>query len=144
MKKLFEQIIKFGVVGASAFVVEYAVLFCLTEFVLPFLFPSFSEGRCALIAAPIAFTISTVYNYILSVKWVFVKRTDASGKQTFGIFVFLSIVALGLNQLIMTIFIKHWNIHYMISKVVATAIVMVYNFVSRKLFIEDHSQKSDS
>lgn len=144
MKKLFQQIIKFGIVGASAFLVEYLVLFCLTEFLLPFILPSFSEGRRALVAAPIAFTVSTVYNYILSVKWVFVKRTDTSNKQTFIVFVILSIIALGLNQLIMTVFIEHWNIHYMISKIIATGIVMVYNFVSRKLFIEDHSKKTDA
>lgn len=135
---------KFAVVGGSAFLVEYLVLILLTEFALPFLFPSFTKGRCALIAAPVAFTVSTIYNYILSIKWVFVKRTDTSGKQTFVIFVILSVIALGLNQLIMTIFIKHWNIHYMISKIVATAIVMVYNFISRKIFIEEHSGNAGS
>jgi len=29
MKKLFEQIVKFGIVGAIAFVIDYAVLFVL-------------------------------------------------------------------------------------------------------------------
>ncbi len=144
MKKLIKQFARFGIVGVSAFLVEYVTLFLLTEYALPLLFPAFTEGRCALIASPIAFTLSTVYNYILSVKWVFVKRTDTSGKQTFVIFVILSVIALGLNQVIMTVFIKHWNIHYLISKVVATFLVMIYNFISRKIFIEDHTSLEDT
>ena len=32
MKKLFEQIVKFGIVGAIAFVIDYAVLFVLVQF----------------------------------------------------------------------------------------------------------------
>lgn len=60
-KKLFSQIIKFGFVGGTAFVIDAGLLFLLTEFC----------GIHYLISGMISFTASVIYNYILSVKWVF-------------------------------------------------------------------------
>lgn len=140
MKKLLQQFMKFGVVGVTAFVVEYVCLYVLTEFAFPVVFPHMTEDHRALIAAPVAFCISTLYNYFFSMKYVFEKRSDASVKKVFFIFIILSLIGLGLNQLLMTIFIKTFGIYYMISKILATAIVTVYNFISRKVFIEEHTQ----
>lgn len=60
-KKLFSQIIKFGFVGGTAFVIDAGLLFLLTEFC----------GIHYLISGTISFTASVIYNYILSVKWGF-------------------------------------------------------------------------
>lgn len=143
MKKLIEQIFKFGIVGGSAFVVEFVMLALFKELLLPLVLPDAGSDTLALIAAPIAFTISTVYNYILSVKWVFVQRTDTSTTQTFGIFVLLSFIALGLNQVFMTLFIKMLRLNTYLSKILSTILVMIYNFISRKIFIEEHSSKKN-
>ena len=56
--------------------------------------------------------------------------------QELTVFIGLSVVGLGLNQVLMWIFVDKLNIYYMLSKIIATAIVMVYNFITRKLFIE--------
>ena len=48
----------------------------------------------------------------------------------------LSVMGLGINQLTMYLMTTVASIYYMISKLIATAIVMVWNFVTRKLFIE--------
>lgn len=146
MKKLIEQLCKFGVVGISAFFVEFAMLALFKELLLPVILPHSSTDTLALIASPIAFVISTIYNYVLSVKWVFVQRTDTSHTQTFGIFVLLSLIALGLNQVLMTLFIKSFDLNAYFSKILSTFLVTLYNFISRKIFIEDHShtdQKED-
>lgn len=123
-KKLINQILKFGIVGGMAFLIDYSILFILTEFV----------GIPSLISAAISFIVSVIFNYILSIKWVF----DVNKKQTskdIVIFMILSTIGLGINELII------WlgniiGIYYMISKIVATAIVMVYNFITRKIFVE--------
>ena len=65
-KKLFSQIIKFGFVGGTAFVIDAGLLFLLTEFC----------GIHYLISGMISFTASVIYNYILSVKWVFDAKKD--------------------------------------------------------------------
>ena len=123
--KLLMQILKFGIVGGTAFIVDYGIFTILSQFL----------NIHYLIASIISFSISVIYNYILSIKWVF----DVSKKQTtkeFAIFVILSVIGLGLNSLIMYISVDLLNIHEMISKILATAIVMVYNFITRKIFIE--------
>ena len=45
-------------------------------------------------------------------------------------------IGLGINQLIMWVSVEHMNIDYLLSKIGATAIVMVYNFITRKIFLE--------
>lgn len=122
--KLINQILRFGVVGGIAFIIDYSILYILTEF----------GGINSLISAAIAFTISVIFNYIASIKWVF----DVNKKQTKKdviIFFGLSIIGLGINELIIYIG-NNINIHYMISKLASTVIVMIYNFITRKIFIE--------
>lgn len=124
-QKIIKQILKFGVVGGLAFVIDYALLYLLTEFL----------NIHYLISSIISFSVSVIFNYILSIKWVF----DVNKKQDvkeFIIFIVLSIIGLGINSLIMYIMVDLMNVYYMASKIVATAVVMVYNFITRKIFIE--------
>jgi putative flippase GtrA len=71
-----------------------------------------------------------------------------SRKKEFVIFVILSIIGLGVNEIILLvcsgIYISSEalsglvgdTLWFAISKIIATAIVMVYNFISRKIFLE--------
>ena len=127
MKNLFSQLIKFGLVGGIAFLIDYGIMVFLTEV---FKIPS-------LISAAISFTVSVIFNYISSVKWVFdVDKEKNSKPKELVVFILLSIVGLGINELIMWIMDKEFGIYYMISKIVATIVVMCYNFITRKLFLE--------
>lgn len=125
MKHLVEQVLKFGVVGVIAFLIDYSLLYVLTEF-------------CHIhymISSIISFTVSLIFNYIASIYWVF----DVKQKQTYKeviVFTILSVIGLGINQLVMYLMTDVGNIYYMLSKLVATAIVMVWNFITRKIFIE--------
>lgn len=127
-KKLLLQIIKFVIVGGLAFFIDYAVLiFCKEVLKIDVLF-----------SAAIAFTVSVIVNYILSVKWIFDVDKDKSKTQTFITFIVFSIIGLGLTELIMWLGAVVLYYNYLIVKIVATAIVMVFNFVTRKLFLEKH------
>jgi putative flippase GtrA len=48
----------------------------------------------------------------------------------------LSVIGLGINQLIMWVLVDKAGIFYMISKIAATIVVSVYNFITRKIFLE--------
>lgn len=123
--KLFRQIFRFGIVGVIAFIIDYFLLYFLTEFLNVYY----------LISSTISFIVSLIVNYILSIYWVF----DVKKKQTIkevSLFVILSVIGLLINQLIMYLGTDVINIHYMICKLAATFIVMVYNFITRKIFIE--------
>lgn len=134
MKKLFKQFMKFGVVGAIAFVIDYGLMVLLTEL--------FSINY--LISATISFTASVVFNYLASMRYVFRHKEGMSRKREFIIFVVLSIIGLLINNLLMWIGTGLFGISYLITKIFATAVVTVYNFVTRKIFLDaGDSKESD-
>lgn len=126
MKQLLNQIIKFGIVGALSFIVDYLILYILVEYF----------GVYYLLSSAISFILSVGFNYICSIKFVFKKRKNISRIKEFIVFIILSTIGLLINQLIMWEMVEILNIYYMLSKIVATAIVMIWNFVSRKFFLE--------
>lgn len=126
MKKLIHQFMKFGVVGIIAFFIDYGLLFVLTEF----------GGINYLVSATISFTVSVIFNYIASMRYVFTHKEDMSRRKEFVIFVVLSAIGLVINNVCMWAGVEIFGIHYMITKIGATAIVMVWNFVTRKIFLD--------
>lgn len=126
MKNLIKQIMRFGVVGVISFLVDYGILYVLTE----------KANIYYLISAGISFTVSVIINYLLSMSWVFKSNNKRGKKEEFILFVIMSLGGLLLNQIMMYVFVDHMNVYYMLAKIVATAIVMVYNFISRKLVLE--------
>ena len=127
MKKLINQILKFGVVGGIAFVIDYGILFLLAKVI----------GLNELISAAISCIISLRFNYFLSTKWVFEAKKQTPKEVI--IFVLLSVVGLGINEVLIYLGTKKLGIDVMIVKLFATAIVMVYNFITRKLILEKHN-----
>ena len=126
MKKLIEQIIKFGFVGFLCFFIDYGIMVFLTEVV----------GIIYLVSSGISFTVSVVVNFLLSVTFAFETDKNKNKIKEFIIFVFLSVIGLGINQACMWVGVEILGITYLIVKIGATAVVMVYNFISRKLVIE--------
>lgn len=126
MKKLVQQILKFGVVGVIAFLIDYGLLYVFTEWC----------GIYYLVSSIMSFSISVIFNYIASVVWVFDVNKKYSKLRNFVLFVVFSVIGLGINQLIMWLGVEKLNIYYMIVKLGATAIVMVWNFITRKKFLE--------
>ena len=126
MQKLFKQILRFGIVGGTAFIIDYALLYICTEYL----------GIYYFISSIISFSVSTIFNYIASIYWVFDVNKEKSQSRNFVLFVGLSIVGLGINQLIMGFGVEQLHVYYMIVKIGATAIVMVFNFITRKMFLE--------
>lgn len=123
---LWQQIARFAVVGGSAFVIDYGIMILLTEL----------AGVNYLISSAISFTVSVIFNYILSVYWVFNVDKEKDQTKAFLLFIILSVVGLGINQVIMWLCVDKLGIFYMLSKIGATGVVMVYNFITRKVFLE--------
>ena len=119
-KDRFFEIMRFSVVGGASFLLDYALLFAFVEFF----------GLHYLISSGLSFTISVLFNYYLCVVFVFHAsgRTKAQKALFFG----SSILGLFLNQLCMWIFVDLMGIYYMISKIFATAIVTLWNYVMKR------------
>lgn len=135
MRRLFEQLVKFGVVGALAFVIDYGVLMLLSQVL----------GVNAVLAAAISFCVSVVFNYLASMRFVFTHRDDLSTTHELLIFVVLSVIGLGINELIMWVGTSSFGdsgLVVTVVKIAATAIVMTWNFVSRKLWLDGGAKEA--
>lgn len=119
------QIIRFGIVGVVAALVDVGVLVALKELL------SFD----VLVASAISFGVSVTVNYILSMTFVF-KSKNQNKLREFVTFVLLSVGGLCLNQLVLWIGTSFTSVYYLVVKFVAMVIVPVYNFITRKIFLE--------
>lgn len=128
MGKLVAQIMKFGVVGVIAFFIDFGVMVFLTEVF----------GMNPVASATISFTVSVVFNYLASMRYVFQHREGMSRTREFVIFVVLSVIGLAINDALMWAGTELATFDYRLVKIIATAVVMVWNFVTRKIFLEEH------
>lgn len=129
MNRLMDQLLKFGVVGTIAFGIDYGLLMVLTQLV----------GMPPVPAAAISFVVSLVFNYLASMRFVFSHRDDLSRSREFLIFLVLSAVGLGINELIVwvgTSVLGTSALWVSVTKFVATAVVMVWNFLSRRRWLD--------
>ncbi len=134
MKKLILQMVKFGAVGFLCFLIDYGIMLLLTEL----------AGVNYLISCSISFSVSVIVNYLLSMHFVFSAKANMKKRTQFVIFVILSVIGLGLNQLFMWLFVDLVHIPYQIAKLAVTAIVMLFNFVTRKVFLEEKEQDANA
>ena len=91
MNKLIKQICNFGIVGLIATALDYVLMIVFHE----------CFGIDILISSTVSFALSTVFNYLASMKYVFKHKDSYSKLQEFCIFAILSIIGLMLNTLVM-------------------------------------------
>ena len=122
---MFKQLFRFAIVGVIAAIIDVGVLVLLKELLfVP-----------VLIASALSFTASVIVNYLLSMAFVFKSKGQNKLKE-FVIFVLLSIGGLGLNQLILWLGVAFTTTYYLAIKILAMVIVPIYNFLTRKIFLE--------
>lgn len=126
MRGLLDQIVRFGIVGAIAFAIDFGVLVLLTEVF----------GLDPVASATVSFSVSVVFNYLASMRFVFSRRAGLSRRREFAVFVALSVLGLLINDALMWAGTAALALDYRLVKIVATAAVMVWNFATRKAFLE--------
>lgn len=126
MKRLLKQFSKFAVVGTIAFVIDWGTMTFLTEVFGVHYMASTTTG----------FIVSVIFNYFASMRYVFKRKETLSRGTEFLIFVVLSVFGLGMNNLLMLVLVGMVGIDYRIAKVGATVCVTIYNYVTRKLFLD--------
>ena len=110
-------------------------------------------GMDTLVATPLAFLISVALNYLLCVKWVFhgvgeQKRSAQAG------FLLTSVMGLLLNEGLMLLFrvlfgedsvicqvFSFTVTMYMVNKALATLIVMVWNYFTKRMILRHQGKK---
>lgn len=144
MNSLIKQILKFGVVGGLSFLIDFTIYTLIIVI--------FGNAKITVAAAAFfGFTISLIFNYFTSMKFVFVHDENMDRRKEFTIFAVLSLIGLVLNEVLIlgvlavfdnVAFLQTgfsgllWQFKETIGKIFATGVVMVYNFITRKIFIE--------
>lgn len=127
MKALIQQLIKFGIVGVIATLIDWTLFY--------FLYNALSFNY--LIAKIIAFGVSTVFNYYLSMRYVFVSKYSKEDRlKEFQLFVGLSIIGLLLTLGFLWAFVEWVNLSPNIANIVVAFIVTLTNFILRKWVLE--------
>lgn len=122
----FIQFFRYLFVGGLASVVDWAVLWLL-------------YGQLNIpqyISVALAFLCGLLVNYILSVHFVFVGiAKDQNHSTKFSVYFTTGVIGLILTELFMMLFENFLNIHYMIAKIITTALVFGWNFGSKKIIL---------
>ena len=137
MSKRLTEIVKFVFTGGVCFLIEYAALVALKEWLhMP-----------VLLATPTAFLISVFFNYLLCIRWVFPGAKDGRRAQigfviTSGLGFFLNwllmwaLTALfGEDTALLTLFGVTIKV-YLVNKVVATVLVMIWNYFTKRIVLK--------
>ena len=120
------QFFRYAFVGGIATVVDWGVMLLFTGLL----------DVHYLISAVFAFAAGLLTNFYLSRLLVF----KAFGKKyTIGIeflgFAFIGVVGLGLTECILFFLTKYLYTHYMIAKMLATFVVLFWNYFSRRFIL---------
>lgn len=125
-RELLMQIFRFVVVGCIATGIDFLFLYIFRELChLPII-----------LSNTLSFSISVIYNYWASMTFVFSVNGDKCSKEKFLLFVIFSVIGLFLNNFIVWLGSRIFSVYYFVSKVVSTVVVMIFNFITRKKFLE--------
>jgi putative flippase GtrA len=114
------QLGKFAAVGATGYVINLVVFAALL-------------GWGAHVAAAISFVVSAASNYWWNRHWTFVQQKSHIGAQGARFFV-VSLLAFGVNQLWLVVFIDWLDWRKVLSQAVAIVLVTPLNFLGNKLW----------
>ena len=152
-QQLFGEIIRFLIVGGTATVADYAVFYVFRQWILParLLTGNTWDIISLIIATALGFIVGLVLNWILSVKFVFRDvrdKEEAASKKSFVIFAVIGVMGLAITELGILLLVhifpeitlfgvtefllpwKEW-----LAKAIMTCIVLVFNYVGRKIFV---------
>lgn len=131
----FQQLAKFVIVGVINTAINWTI-FALALHILPI--PD--EVTKSVVASAIAFILATIFNFWASITWVFDTTNKKSRRRLFVEFAVMTGVAFLIFDEAMLAWLVAINWAPMLAKIVTTACGMVFNFITRKMFLEDHSK----
>lgn len=126
-QKILTQLAKFVIAGVINTAIDWALFFSLYNIV----------GVNPVVSQAVSFTAATAVSFFINTMWVF-NTTKAKTRQRLIIeFFVLNLIALGITTVLIYLFIDIMHMNELLAKVLTTGITMVYNYVTRKLTLED-------
>lgn len=117
------RFLKFGVVGCTGTIIDFGLTYICKEWI----------KINKLIANAIGFTVAATSNYILNRIWTWESTSQQVGLE-YAKFFGVSLIGLGLNTLIIYILNDKLKWNFWLSKVLATGVVLIWNFLANNFF----------
>lgn len=118
------QLIRFGGVGASGFIVNM-VTFALCVHVF---------GINYKLSSPIAFVVATSNNFYWNRHWTFGHKREAHPAQQAWKFYVVSLVAFGFNYLVLVTLVHTTGMEEVLAQAIANGLATPINFLGQKLW----------
>ncbi len=133
------QLLQFGLVGASGYVINLTVFAVLTGAGLFFREGSDGLGVHYIPAAVIAFCAAVTNNFLWNRYWTFSARRGHAGFQAARFFT-VSVLALGVNLAVLELLIRA-GVTELGAQALAVAVAMPFNFVGNKIWTFDEPRR---
>lgn len=125
-KNVLLQFFRYAFVGGVATVADWAVFYILTD----------PLNVHYLISGVAAFVAGLSVNFLLSKKFVFsIEKNKHSSSTEFAVYAVIGVIGLLITEIIMYVMNTKLQIYFMIPKIIATAVVFVWNFAARKIVL---------
>ncbi|MBU2652325.1 MAG: GtrA family protein [Bacteroidetes bacterium] len=118
-KTFLLKFLKFGAVGFSGLLVDYGFTYIFKEI--------FKVQKY--ISNSIGFTLAATSNYVFNRIWTF-KSTNPDIALEYGEFLVISLIGLGINNLILYLIVSRLKWNFYLAKLVAIGVVTVWNFLA--------------
>ncbi len=130
---LIKEFFRYAVVGGLSFLADFGTLTLFEEVVF-----SQEENWQIFVSTAAGFVVGLVMNYILSLVFVFRSEDNRSSGKSVGefiVFALVGVVGLGITEGLMHLGVNILHFHYMITKIVTAGIVLVWNYLGRKILV---------
>ncbi len=138
------EIIRFLIIGGGATLLDMlamgVVLYAWQPALYPYFYQVFYGGGAPCTAATVVgtgvgFTTGLIFNYVFSILFVFHEAGRSRSVKGFLLFAVLSLIGLGIHLLGMYLGYNCLHINEWLVKIVLTIVVLVYNYVTRKVLV---------
>lgn len=132
-KVIFNEFIRYTFIGGTAFCIDMLTLYlCKTQVF-------FYSGNIGIyISTALGFLAGLIFNYIFSLIFVFESAKDENkGRNLFSFFLFfiIGVIGLVLTEIGMYAGVNFFYLDYLVTKVIVAAIVLMWNYIARKVLI---------
>lgn len=116
------QLLRFTGIGGFCTVVQYIIMWLLTEIL----------SVPPVTSSTVGYIISAILNFQLNKKYTF--RSNKNNSEAIPRFIMVVLIGVFINGLSLELLIRALNTHYLIAQIGATLITLIWNFFANRIW----------
>lgn len=121
----YQKLVRYIISGGTAAFVDLSLLFFFTSIL----------HIWYLISAVFAFLIAFVVSFVLQKFWTFTDKSTENWKSQVVIYFIITSTNLGINTLLMYVFVDYIHIHYFLSQIIVSALIAFESYFVYQVFV---------